>query len=173
MRQRVTAEQIKIAKSIDLINYMKQYEPMELIRTGPHDYKTASHSSLCISDNGLWHWFSHGISREATDLQLLQELPALLVQSCLALDAPDTHAAEARFLSDAVALEVCGRLGIPAPAASDTRMEQCRHILSQKNVREHFDNARDFARTMGDQIEHSLPKLQYHARDTRCQPERG
>ena len=113
------------------------------------------------------------VSREATDLQLLQELPALLVQSCLALDAPDTHAAEARFLSDAVALEVCGRLGIPAPAASDTRMEQCRHILSQKNVREHFDNARDFARTMGDQIEHCLPKLQYHARDTRCQPERG
>ena len=104
---------------------------------------------------------------------LLQELPAVLVQSCLALDAPDTHAAEARFLSDAVALEVCGRLGIPAPAASDTRMEQCRHILSQKNVREHFDNARDFARTMGDQIERNLPKLQYHARDTRYQPERG
>ena len=52
MRQRVTEEQIRLAKSVDLISYMKQYEPQELIRTGPHDYKTATHSSLCISDNG-------------------------------------------------------------------------------------------------------------------------
>lgn len=72
MRQRVTAEQIKIAKSIDLINYMKQYEPMELIRTGPHDYKTASHSSLCISDNGLWHWFSHNIGGRGALNYLIQ-----------------------------------------------------------------------------------------------------
>lgn len=113
------------------------------------------------------------VSREATDLQLLQELPSVLVQSCLALDAPDTNPAEVRFLSGAAALEVCGRFGISAPASSDTRMEQCRHILSHENVREHFDNARDFARTIGDQIERNLPKLQYHARDTRHQPERG
>ena len=53
------------------------------------------------------------------------------------------------------------------------RMEQCRHILSPENVRGHFDNARDLARTIGDQIERNLPKLQYHARDTRYQPERG
>lgn len=72
MRQRVTTEQIRIAKSIDLLNYMKQYEPMELIRTGPHDYKTASHSSLCISDNGLWHWFSHDIGGRGALNYLIQ-----------------------------------------------------------------------------------------------------
>lgn len=72
MRQRVTTEQIRIAKSIDLINYMKQYEPQELIRTGPHDYKTATHSSLCISDNGLWHWFSQNIGGRGALNYLIQ-----------------------------------------------------------------------------------------------------
>lgn len=55
MRERVTTDQIKLARTVDLISYMQRYEPEELIRTGPHDYKTATHSSLCISDNGLWH----------------------------------------------------------------------------------------------------------------------
>lgn len=72
MRQRVTAEQIRLAKSVDLISYMKQYEPQELIRTGPHDYKTTTHSSLCISDNGLWHWFSHGIGGRGALNYLIQ-----------------------------------------------------------------------------------------------------
>ena len=72
MRQRVTEEQIRLAKSVDLISYMKQYEPQELIRTGPHDYKTATHSSLCISDNGLWHWFSHGVGGRGALNYLIQ-----------------------------------------------------------------------------------------------------
>lgn len=113
------------------------------------------------------------VHREATDLQLLQELPAVLIQSCLALDAPDTDPAEVRFLSEAVALEVCGRLGLPVHEESDTLMGQCKHILTADNVREHFDNVRDFARTIGDQVEQNLPELQYHARGTRWQRERG
>lgn len=72
MRQRVTEEQIRLAKSVDLISYMKQYEPQELIRTGPHDYKTTTHSSLCISDNGLWHWFSHGVGGRGALNYLIQ-----------------------------------------------------------------------------------------------------
>lgn len=43
MRERVTTDQIKLARTVDLISYMQQYEPEELIRTGPHDYKTATH----------------------------------------------------------------------------------------------------------------------------------
>ena len=55
-----------------MISYMKQYEPQELIRTGPHDYKTTTHSSLCISDNGLWHWFSHGVGGRGALNYLIQ-----------------------------------------------------------------------------------------------------
>ena len=113
------------------------------------------------------------VRQEATDLQLLQELPAVLVRSCLAMDAPETDPAEVNFLSGAVGLEICGRFGVPALKDSNTLMEQCRYILTADNVREHFDNARELARTIGDQVERNLPKLQYHARDTRRQQERG
>ena len=77
------------------------------------------------------------------------------------------------FLSGAAALEVCGRFGLPAPAESDVLMEKCKHILGHNTVREHFDNAREFARTIGNQIEQHLPKQQYHARDVRGKDERG
>ncbi len=72
MRERVTTDQIKLARTVDLISYMQQYEPEELIRTGPHDYKTATHSSLCISDNGLWHWYSRGIGGRGALNYLIQ-----------------------------------------------------------------------------------------------------
>lgn len=72
MRERVTTDQIKLARTVDLISYMQRYEPEELIRTGPHDYKTATHSSLCISDNGLWHWYSRGIGGRGALNYLIQ-----------------------------------------------------------------------------------------------------
>lgn len=72
MRERVTTNQIKLARTVDLISYMQRYEPEELIRTGPHDYKTATHSSLCISDNGLWHWYSRGIGGRGALNYLIQ-----------------------------------------------------------------------------------------------------
>lgn len=72
MGERVTTDQIKMARTVDIISYMQQYEPEELIRTGPHDYKTATHSSLCISDNGLWHWYSRGIGGRGALNYLIQ-----------------------------------------------------------------------------------------------------
>lgn len=72
MGERVTTDQIKMARTVDIISYMKQYEPEELIRTGPHDYKTATHSSLCTSDNGLWHWYSRGIGGRGALNYLIQ-----------------------------------------------------------------------------------------------------
>ena len=52
----VSKEQIARAKECDLLSYLRRYEPDELVRTGPHEYSTATHGSLKIS-NGKWHWF--------------------------------------------------------------------------------------------------------------------
>lgn len=57
----VTKQQIEQTKQMDLLTYMMTYEPQELVRVGAHDYKTRTHDSLCISDNGLWHWCSRNI----------------------------------------------------------------------------------------------------------------
>lgn len=56
----VTKEEIAQAKQMDLLTYMKLYEPQELVKVGQHDYKTKTHGSLSISDNGIWNWCSQG-----------------------------------------------------------------------------------------------------------------
>lgn len=55
-----TKEQIKEAKKMDLLTYLKNYEPNELIKETRTQYCTREHDSLKIS-NGFWNWCSKGI----------------------------------------------------------------------------------------------------------------
>lgn len=56
----VGKEQIQKAKEVDLISYLKAYEPDELVHISGENYCTKTHDSLKIS-NGKWNWFSRGI----------------------------------------------------------------------------------------------------------------
>ena len=56
----VTPEEIRQAKEMDLLTYLQNYEPHELVRVAPNTYCTREHDSLKIS-NGKWCWFSRGI----------------------------------------------------------------------------------------------------------------
>lgn len=51
-------EVIKKVKQIDLLTYLKNYEPEELVHFSRNTFSTKSHDSLKIS-NGMWYWFSH------------------------------------------------------------------------------------------------------------------
>jgi hypothetical protein len=51
---------IEQAKQIDLLSYLKEREPDELVRIGGGTYTTKTHNSLKIS-NGRWYWWSQGI----------------------------------------------------------------------------------------------------------------
>ena len=55
-----TEEQIKKARSIDLLTYLQTYEPIELVHVRGNTYCTATHDSLKLS-NGKWYWWSRGI----------------------------------------------------------------------------------------------------------------
>ena len=55
-----TEEQIRAARSIDLLTYLQTYEPTELIHVRGNTYCTREHDSLKIS-NGKWMWWSRGI----------------------------------------------------------------------------------------------------------------
>lgn len=48
------------ARKIDLLAYLRLYEPENLRRVSPGVYCTAEHDSLRIS-NGKWYWFSQGV----------------------------------------------------------------------------------------------------------------
>ena len=54
-----TEEQIKQARTIDLLTYLQTYEPTELIHVRGDTYCTREHDSLKIS-NGKWMWWSRG-----------------------------------------------------------------------------------------------------------------
>jgi hypothetical protein len=45
---------------MDLLTYLQNYEPQELIHVSGGTYCTREHDSLKIS-NGKWNWFSRGI----------------------------------------------------------------------------------------------------------------
>ena len=56
----VEKEQIQKAREVDLLSYLRAYEPDELVHISGENYCTRTHDSLKIS-NGKWHWFSRGI----------------------------------------------------------------------------------------------------------------
>lgn len=63
----VEPSEVSRVKEIDLLSYLQQYEPDELVKLGNNSYSTATHDSLKIS-NGKWFWWSQGIGgRSALD----------------------------------------------------------------------------------------------------------
>jgi len=56
----IKPEVIIKVKEIDLLTYLKNYEPYELVQLSEKTYTTKSHGSLKIS-NGKWMWWSQGI----------------------------------------------------------------------------------------------------------------
>ena len=55
----VAPEVVQRVKQIDLLTYLKNYEPYELVHFSGNVYTTRSHDSLKIS-NGKWMWWSQG-----------------------------------------------------------------------------------------------------------------
>lgn len=56
----IPPEVVEKAREMDLLTYLKNYEPQELVHFGGNTYCTRTHDSLKIS-NGKWCWFSRGI----------------------------------------------------------------------------------------------------------------
>lgn len=54
-----STEDIQRAKQIDLLTYLRQCEPQELVHVSGNTWCTREHDSLKIS-NGKWMWWSQG-----------------------------------------------------------------------------------------------------------------
>ena len=57
--KQVSKEQIEQARKPDLLSYLQQYEPHELVKVASGVYSTRSNDSLKIS-NGKWYRWSRG-----------------------------------------------------------------------------------------------------------------
>lgn len=63
----IAPEVVQEVKRMDLLTYLKNYEPRELVHFSGNTYTTRSHDSLKIS-NGKWMWWSQSIGgRSALD----------------------------------------------------------------------------------------------------------
>lgn len=63
----IAPEVILEAKQMDLLTYLRNYEPYELVKFAGNTYTTRTHDSLKIS-NGKWMWWSRGVGgRNALD----------------------------------------------------------------------------------------------------------
>lgn len=63
----IAPEIVQQAKQMDLLTYLKNYEPYDLVHFSGNTYTTKTHDSLKIS-NGKWMWWSRGIGgRSALD----------------------------------------------------------------------------------------------------------
>ena len=63
----IPPEVVQEVKRMDLLTYLKNYEPYELVYFSGNTYTTRTHDSLKIS-NGKWMWWSRGIGgRSALD----------------------------------------------------------------------------------------------------------
>lgn len=56
----IAPEVITEAKRMDLLTYLREYEPGELVKFSSNTYTTRTHDNLKIS-NGKWMWWSRGI----------------------------------------------------------------------------------------------------------------
>lgn len=56
----IDAQAVAQAREMDLLTYLQNYEPQELVKFSSDTYCTRSHDSLKIS-NGKWYWWSRGI----------------------------------------------------------------------------------------------------------------
>lgn len=70
---RLSDEMIAKARELDLLTYLQQQEPWELVLLGHNRYCTRTHDSLKI-DHGKWYWWSQNVGgQSALDYLILVE----------------------------------------------------------------------------------------------------
>lgn len=98
----LTPEELAEVKKIDLLTYLYNYEPNELVGYGRGTFGTKTHSSLTIR-NGLWTWWVKGIGgRTALDYLIKVEGmnfldAALLIDECITKSSPTIKKMPIRF----------------------------------------------------------------------------
>lgn len=60
MRKHIKNEDLKNVKELDLLTYLMNFEPDELVKISRNVYSTKTHGSLKIS-NGMWTWWAQSI----------------------------------------------------------------------------------------------------------------
>lgn len=83
-------EEIERAKELDLLSYLRHYEPDELVHFSGNTYCTKTHDSLKIS-NGKWYWFSRSIGGKSALDYLIKVRKMSFVDAISAISGKPGH----------------------------------------------------------------------------------
>lgn len=95
MRKYINKDDLKIIKELDLLTYLMNYEPDELVKISRNVYSIKSHGSLKIS-NGLWTWWAKNIGGKSALDYLIKVNnydfldAALYLKECITKNKPVT-----------------------------------------------------------------------------------
>lgn len=114
------------AREMDLLTYLKNYEPQELVRVSGDTYCTRTHDSLKIS-NGKWMWWSQGFGgynaldylvkvREMSFVEAVETVlgrqavkPAVYIKSCNKDESKTLLLPDKSTTNNKVIRYLCGR----------------------------------------------------------------
>ena len=129
-----TEEQIRQARSMDLLTYLQTYEPTELIHVRGNTYCTREHDSLKIS-NGKWMWWSRGFGGTSA-LDYLIRVKGMQFMEAMKILSDDGHLSHNNdvILGESGADE--GKKRLLLPERSQTNLEVIRHLTGRGIDRE-------------------------------------
>jgi len=81
----ISTDRLNQIRKVDLLTYLKQNEPEDLVQLSPNTYSTRTHDSLKIS-NGLWHQWSTGIGGRSALDYLIKIRGMSLPEAALAIE---------------------------------------------------------------------------------------
>lgn len=114
-------EIIEQIKEIDLLTYLENYEPYELVKINERMYSTREHDSLKIS-NGLWCWWSRGIGGKNA-LKFLMVVRGMSYDDAVELLVNKTAVAPPVY-SKPVKFEKAKKLILPEKAVDNSRLSR-------------------------------------------------
>lgn len=123
-------DEIERAKSIDLLTYLKRYDPAELVRVSGGTYCTREHDSLRIS-NGKWMWWSRGIGGVSA-LDYLIDVKGMRFPDAMKMltDGGAVHAPDL-FSENRKRDPICRRREFVLPDRSETNLEVIKYLRSR------------------------------------------
>ena len=118
----MTKDEVAKAREMDLLTYLRRYEPDELVHFSGNTYCTRTHDSLKIS-NGKWYWWSQGIGGRSA-LDYLTKVRGLefrqAVEILAGVPRPSVHEKIAKQKEEAIKL-----IQLPPRHANNRRVFAC------------------------------------------------
>lgn len=134
MSRYVEKEELEKARQVDLLTYMEQQEPDNLVKLSPNVHRLVEHDSVILS-HGLWHQKSTGIGGRSA-LDYLVEVRRLSLPEAVSLVLSGSYLPASAYIPPQKEVEA---FRLPPPNADNKRV--CDYLTGRGIDREIVDFA--------------------------------